>query len=156
MQGELSENILQNLRNMLLSQTVSRTKIDLMTYKSYKNAFQDISFFPQLLGLGDGLGLDGPERCLLRDVRHGAGSPHEPPAGAALNTAPEHHLPAGHGHVGSATGEYRGTLVVEYLLPSFVDLDLGSSPGWWAATVATYCPSRMVEHPKSKSTQPRS
>ena len=38
----------------------------------------------------------------------------------------------------------------------WVDLDLGSSPGWWAATVATYCPSRMVEHPKSKSTQPRS
>ena len=38
----------------------------------------------------------------------------------------------------------------------FVDLDLGSSPGRWAATVATYCPSRMVEHPKSKSTQPRS
>ena len=40
-------------------------------------------------------------------------------------------------------------------IPRFVDLDLGSSPGWWAATVATYCPSRMVEHPKSKSTQPR-
>ena len=40
-------------------------------------------------------------------------------------------------------------------VPRFVDLDLGSSPGWWAATVATYCPSRMVEHPKSKSTQPR-
>ena len=36
----------------------------------------------------------------------------------------------------------------------WVDLDLGSSPGWWAATVATYCPSRMVEHSKSKSTQP--
>ena len=36
----------------------------------------------------------------------------------------------------------------------FFDLDLGSSPGWWAATVATYCPSRMVEHSKSKSTQP--
>ena len=32
----------------------------------------------------------------------------------------------------------------------WVDLDLGSSPAWWAATVATYCPSRMVEHPKSK------
>ena len=32
---------------------------------------------------------------------------------------------------------------------------LGSSPGWWAATVATYCPSRIVEHIKSKSTQPR-
>ena len=40
-------------------------------------------------------------------------------------------------------------------IPRFVDLDLGSSLGWWAATVATYCPSRMVEHPKSKSTQPR-
>ena len=36
----------------------------------------------------------------------------------------------------------------------WVDLNLGSSPGWWAATVATYCPSRMVEHPKSKSTEP--
>ena len=35
-----------------------------------------------------------------------------------------------------------------------LDLDLGSSPGWWAATVDTYCPSRMVEHPKSKSTKP--
>ena len=35
----------------------------------------------------------------------------------------------------------------------WVDLNLGSSPGWWAATVATYCPSRMVEHPKSKSTE---
>ena len=32
----------------------------------------------------------------------------------------------------------------------------GVPPGWWAATVATYCTSRMVEHPKSKSTQPRS
>ena len=36
----------------------------------------------------------------------------------------------------------------------WVDLDLVSSPGWWAASVATYCPSRMVEHPKSNSTQP--
>ena len=36
----------------------------------------------------------------------------------------------------------------------WVDLDLGSSPGWWAATVATYCPNRMVEHSKSKSTHP--
>ena len=27
--------------------------------------------------------------------------------------------------------------------------------GWWAATVATYCPSRPGELPKSKSTQPR-
>ena len=32
--------------------------------------------------------------------------------------------------------------------------DLGNSPGWWATTVATCCPSRMVEHPKSKSTKP--
>ena len=37
----------------------------------------------------------------------------------------------------------------------WVDLDLESSPSWWAGTVASYCPSRMVEHPKSKSTQPR-
>ena len=36
----------------------------------------------------------------------------------------------------------------------WVDSELGSSPDWWAATVATYCPSRMVEHPKSKSTLP--
>ena len=36
----------------------------------------------------------------------------------------------------------------------WVDLDLGSSPSWWAATVATYYLSRMVEHPKSKSTEP--
>ena len=49
--------------------------------------------------------------------------------------------------------QYRVTLVVEYLC--WVDLDLGSSPGWWAATVATYCPRRVVEHPKSKSAQPR-
>ena len=48
---------------------------------------------------------------------------------------------------------YRETLVVEYL--SWIDLDLGSSLGWWAAAVATYCPSRVVEHAKSKSTQPR-
>ena len=47
---------------------------------------------------------------------------------------------------------YRVGLVVWQL--GWVDLDLGSSPGWWAATVATYCPSRMVEHSKSKSTQP--
>ena len=30
----------------------------------------------------------------------------------------------------------------------WVDLDLGSFPSWWADTVATYCPSRMVEHTK--------
>ena len=36
----------------------------------------------------------------------------------------------------------------------WVDLDLGSSPSWWADTVATYCPSRVVEHPKSNSTKP--
>ena len=42
--------------------------------------------------------------------------------------------------------------MVEYL--GWVDLDLGSSPGWCAATVATYCLS-WLEHPKSKSTQPR-
>ena len=36
----------------------------------------------------------------------------------------------------------------------WVDWDLRCSPGWWAATVATYCPCRMVEHLNSKSTQP--
>ena len=44
--------------------------------------------------------------------------------------------------------------MVEFL--GWVDLDLGSYPGWWAATVANYCPCRMVEHPKSKSTQHQS
>ena len=53
----------------------------------------------------------------------------------------------------NARKRYIVTLVVEYL--GWVDLDLGSSIGWWAATVATYCPSRMVEHPKSKLTQQR-
>ena len=33
------------------------------------------------------------------------------------------------------------------LAQGFVDLDLWSSPGWWAGTVVTYCPSRMVERP---------
>ena len=28
-------------------------------------------------------------------------------------------------------------------------LTFGEFPGWSAATVAAYCPSRMVEHPKS-------
>ena len=49
---------------------------------------------------------------------------------------------------------YRVTKVVADL--GLVDLDLGSSPGSWAATVATYCPSQMVQHPKYKSTQFRS
>ena len=31
----------------------------------------------------------------------------------------------------------------------FEDEDLGSSPGWWAATVPTYCPSRSGELPNS-------
>ena len=38
----------------------------------------------------------------------------------------------------------------------WVDLYLVSSLDRWAATVATYCPSQMVQHPKSNSTQPRS
>ena len=49
--------------------------------------------------------------------------------------------------------KYRVTLVVGY--PGWVDFNLESSAGWWAATVVTYCPSRVVEHPKSKLTQPR-
>ena len=31
----------------------------------------------------------------------------------------------------------------------FEDDNLGSSPGWWAATVATYCPSRPGNYPNS-------
>ena len=38
----------------------------------------------------------------------------------------------------------------------YVDSDFGSSLGWWAATIATYCPSRMMEHLIPISTQPRS
>ena len=47
---------------------------------------------------------------------------------------------------------YRASHVLVDL--GWVYLDLGSSPGWWATTVASYCPSRVVEHPKSKSTKP--
>ena len=36
----------------------------------------------------------------------------------------------------------------------FEDEDLESSPGWWAATVATYCPSRPGELPKFLSSKP--
>ena len=36
----------------------------------------------------------------------------------------------------------------------FEDEYLGSSPGWWAATVATYCPSRSGELSKFLSSKP--
>ena len=36
----------------------------------------------------------------------------------------------------------------------FEDDDLGSSPGWWVASVATYCPSRPGELPKLLSSKP--
>ena len=36
----------------------------------------------------------------------------------------------------------------------FEDKNLGSSPCWWAATVATYCPSRPGELPKFLSSKP--
>ena len=49
-------------------------------------------------------------------------------------------------------GTYRASHVLVDL--GWIDLDLGSSPGWWAASVATYCPRRVMEHPKSKSTKP--
>ena len=35
----------------------------------------------------------------------------------------------------------------------FEDENLGSSPSWWAATVATYCPSRLGELPKLLSSK---
>ena len=43
-------------------------------------------------------------------------------------------------------------LVVSEL--GWVDFDLRCSLGWWAASVATYCPSRMVEHLKMKQPNP--
>ena len=49
-------------------------------------------------------------------------------------------------------GMYRVSHV--HLDLGWVDLDLGSSPGWCAPSVATYYPCRVVEHPKSKSTKP--
>ena len=45
---------------------------------------------------------------------------------------------------------YRVTQKVSDL--GWVDLEFGSSLGWWAGTIVTYCPSRMVEHLKYKST----
>ena len=47
-------------------------------------------------------------------------------------------------------GNYRVTEKVSG--PVWVDLKLGSSFRWWAGSIVTYCPSRMVEHLKSKST----
>ena len=47
---------------------------------------------------------------------------------------------------------YRASHVLVVL--GWVDLDLGSSPGWWAATVATYCPSRVVKHPNPSQQNP--
>ena len=41
-----------------------------------------------------------------------------------------------------------------YRSRSFEDEYLGSSHGWWAATVATYCPSRPGELPKFLLTKP--
>ena len=40
-------------------------------------------------------------------------------------------------------GSYRVTHLLANL--DWVDFDLGCSPGWWAATVATYCQSRPGE-----------
>ena len=47
---------------------------------------------------------------------------------------------------------YSVALVVEYL--GWVDLDLGSSLGWWASILATYYTSRMEEHLKSMFNKP--
>ena len=47
---------------------------------------------------------------------------------------------------------YRASHVLGDL--GWVDLDLGSSPGWWAATVATYCPSRPSQLTWKNITKP--
>ena len=41
-----------------------------------------------------------------------------------------------------------------YHLLGFVDENLGSYPAWWAATVATFCPSRLGELPRFLSSKP--
>ena len=46
------------------------------------------------------------------------------------------------------------TMAIPLLHPGWVGFYLGSSPGCLAAVVVTYCPSRMVEYPKSWVTQP--
>ena len=48
--------------------------------------------------------------------------------------------------VGMPTDLQRGAA---YHSLGFEDKNLGSSPGWWAATVATYCPSRPGNYPNS-------
>ena len=53
---------------------------------------------------------------------------------------------------------YRASHVLVDL--GWVDFDFGSSPGWWAATVATYCPSRpggtsQIQVNKTQSTRTR-
>ena len=62
----------------------------------------------------------------------------------------------GRNHRGKVEGEkgsfiYRASQVLVDL--GWIDLDLGSSPGWWAGTVATYCPSRPGELPKCLSSK---
>ena len=48
---------------------------------------------------------------------------------------------------------YKVIHTVRYM--GWVDMDLELfPPDWWVHTVDTYCPGRMVEQPKSKSTQP--
>ena len=53
--------------------------------------------------------------------------------------------------VGMPTDLQRGAA---YHSLGFEDKNLGSSPGWWAATVATYCPSRPGELHKFLSSKP--
>ena len=56
-------------------------------------------------------------------------------------------LPAGGGAFGDSTvSQTKDNYSVTQVAQGFVDLDLWSSPGWWAATVANFCPSRMVKH----------
>ena len=47
---------------------------------------------------------------------------------------------------------YKVTHLLEVL--GRVDFDLGFPTGRWAVLQLWYCPSKTVEHPKSKSTQP--
>ena len=56
---------------------------------------------------------------------------------AGLKDAQRVAVQGGYSDVSRISRQYRASHVLEDL--GWVDLHLGSSPGWWAATVPTYC-----------------
>ena len=110
---------------------------------------------------GDGAGEDGAAQGRARRERH---RPQDGAAGdrqgrAGVQEAPRRE--AGDGRqVGHRADNCRQNLIfymVTHLLGKKLKtshrLGFDCSGSWWAATAATYCPGRMEEHPKSKSTK---